>query len=921
MRNICSIFLLSFLFVQSFGQNNYWQQKVDYNISVKLNDVDHTLDGFIKISYSNQSPDTLHFIWFHVWPNAYKNDRTAFSEQMLENGNTSFYFSKQEERGYINQLDFRVNDIHAETEDHPNDIDIVKLVLPAPLKPGESILITTPFHIKLPYNFSRSGHIGQSYQVTQWYPKPAVYDRMGWHPMPYLDQGEFYSEFGNYDVHITLPANYVVAATGELQNVSEKEWLKTRASFTWKESRYRKKIKKGTYKTIRQLYPASATEEKTLHYKQDSVVDFAWFADKRCMADHDTAVLPSGKVVDVFSFYTTRSKPLWQNSLKEVKKALQFYSAEVGEYPYAVASIVQVDHKNTGGMEYPTIAAIAVNNEKELNAVISHEVGHNWFYNILATNERAYPWMDEGINTFYDYRYNNDTGKFSSQSLMKLAFESFVAAKKDQPAALPAQQYSFLNYGLSVYYKTAQWMRLLESKMGKAKFDAFIREYYRQWKFRHPYPEDFKSLLNEYTGSSADSLFDLLNKKGSLALPANRKYKPVFIGKTDADKKYNYISFAPALGYNLYDKFMIGGLVHNYTLPFRPFQFIAAPVYATGSKKLNGIVRATYSWRPDNGAIEQIEAGISAAKFSVNTYTDSAGKITYLQLAKLAPHIRVGFRNNDARSLLSRFAQFKIYHINRGQLNFSWDSVEMINKYAVLNKATTFAQLRYVTENSRALYPYRWELQFDMSKTFGRLAYTGNYFFNFPRNGGGLTVRWFAGKFFYVGDKTSAKRFETDAYQLNLSTPKGNEDYTYSNYFLGRNAFEGFFSQQVMMRDGGFKVRTDLLSDKVGKTDDWLGALNFTLSLHKKIPVKLFADIGTYSEAWKASDASRLLFDAGLQVSLLKDIVNIYVPVVYSKVYRDYFRSYPGNDFWQRISFSIDIQHISFKKMYPALPF
>lgn len=912
--------LLSFIMGQSFGQNNYWQQKVDYTITVTLNDVDHTLDGFIKISYSNQSPDTLHFIWFHIWPNAYKNDRTAFSEQMLENGNTSFYFSSREKRGYINQLDFRVNDIHAEVEDHPNDIDIIKLVLPAPLAPGKNILITTPFHVKLPYIFSRSGYTGQSYQVAQWYPKPAVYDRKGWHPMPYLDQGEFYSEPGNYDVMITLPENYAVAATGLLQDDKEKEWMKSRAAFSWKETKYRKKIRKGTYKTVRELFPASAAQNKTLHYKQDSVVDFAWFADKRFVVNSDTCILSSGKVINVYSFYTTASKERWGNSLTEVKKAIRHYSGALGEYPYANASVVEAAGKTIGGMEYPAIAAISVKTKDQLQEVISHEIGHNWFYGILASNERDHPWMDEGMNTFYDYRFTDDPEKFSAQNLMKLAFETMASAKKDQPAGLSSPRYSYLNYGLSVYYKTAAWMKLLESKTGKEQFDAMMKEYYEQWKFKHPYPEDLENIVKQYTNTATDSIFNLLTAKGSIVPESKRKYRLVFLGRPDAEKQYNYIGLAPAVGFNRYDKCMIGGIVHNYTLPFRNFQFAAVPLYATGSKKLNGIGRATYSWYTNNSIFEKIEAGISGAKFSEDAYTDSAGRNMHLLFKKVTPQVRVVFRNNDPRSMAKRYVQFKLHYINRDELIFSWDSIGMKNTYALSGKTTTIGQLRYVTENSRALYPYKWEVQLDITKSFGRVAYTGNYFFNFP-NKGGLDIRWFAGKFFYLGDKTSGKRFAADAYHLNMSAPKGYEDYTYSNYFLGRNEFEGFFSQQVMMRDGGFKVRTDLLSDKTGKTDDWLGSLNFTATLHPKFPVKIFADLGTYSEAWKTSDASRLLFDAGLQVSLLKDIVNIYVPVVYSKVYRDYFRSYPGNNFWQRISFSIDIQNISFKKIYPTLPF
>ena len=213
-------FLLFFFFVfQSstiFCQTNYWQQQVNYTIDVTLNDTEHTLDGYIKMDYYNNSPDTLNFIWLHIWPNAYKNDRTAFSDQLLENGRTDFYFSAEEKKGYINRFDFKVNGSVAQMQDHPEQQDIIKLILPQPLAPKSNIKIETPFHVKLPFNFSRGGHVEQAYQITQWYPKPAVYDRKGWHEMPYLDQGEFYSEFGNYEVQITLPANYVVAATGEL---------------------------------------------------------------------------------------------------------------------------------------------------------------------------------------------------------------------------------------------------------------------------------------------------------------------------------------------------------------------------------------------------------------------------------------------------------------------------------------------------------------------------------------------------------------------------------------------------------------------------------------------------------------------------------------------------------------------------------
>ena len=200
------------------GQQSYWQQETNYRIDVKLDDTTHSLDGFLRLEYVNNSPDTIFFIWFHLWPNAFKNDRTAFSEQLLQNGRTDFYFSDKEQRGYINRLDFRVDNATLKMEDHPSYIDVVKVHLLDPLLPHRKVEITTPFHVKIPKNFSRGGRTGRSYQITQWYPKPAVYDRTGWHPMPYLDQGEFYSEFGTFDVRVTVPKTYIVAATGALQN-------------------------------------------------------------------------------------------------------------------------------------------------------------------------------------------------------------------------------------------------------------------------------------------------------------------------------------------------------------------------------------------------------------------------------------------------------------------------------------------------------------------------------------------------------------------------------------------------------------------------------------------------------------------------------------------------------------------------------
>ncbi len=937
MRKITLLlFITQGILNKAFSQ--YWQQEVNYTIDVSLNDKEHTLTGYERIEYVNNSPDTLTYIWFHCWPNAYKNDKTAFTDQVLENGSTKFYFSDKEQKGYINRLDFKVNNVTAVAEDHPQHIDIVKIILPTPLPPGQKTTITTPFHVKLPYNFSRGGHDGQSYQATQWYPKPAVYDKNGWHPMPYLDQGEFYSEFGKFDVNITVPRNYVVAATGELQNEEEMNWLKTRSSFTWEPVKGKEKIAGGQMKTTYQLFPESATETKTLQYQQNNIHDFAWFADKRFIVNYDTCILNSGKVIDVVTYYTPKYKESWKNSINYSKDAVRHYSSLVGEYPYSIVQAVQGPESFGGGMEYPTITIISPGIDgKSLDKVIAHEIGHNWFYGILASNERTHPWMDEGINSYYDALYSD--GKYGKQAqLERIAFETKAVTKTDQPIELSSERFSASNYGLVTYYKTAEWIRYLESELGTDAFMKAMQEYYRRWQFKHPQPEDFKKVIEESSGKNLDTVFSYLNKKGILPNQQRTGTTTAFIFNIKSLTNYGkkptkeLILFGPAIGINSYDKIMLGAFITNLKLPPPNFQFLLAPMYATGSKKLTGLGFASYSFYP-NSVFAGIDIGISGSTYTMDQFTDQDGKKISLNFTKIVPGVKFTLQQKDPRKNSNRFIQFRSFMINEEGFRSRRDTVivgidtTISTKYNIFNQDRTINQMRLVVENYRALYPYRGELKIEQGKYFIRAGFTGNYFFNYVKQGG-LDVRLFAGKFFYTGSKTSTKQFATDRYHLNMSGPNGYEDYTYSDYFAGRNKFQGILSQQMMIRDGAFKVRTDLLSEKVAKTDNWLIAANFSTTIPAginplnilpfKIPLKLFFDIGTYAEAWKQkAETDRFLFDAGLHIPLLKETINIYIPLLYSNVYGNYFKStiIKKERFWKKITFSIDISNFSFRKI------
>ncbi len=935
------------LSVASYAQ--YWQQQVNYTIDVSLNDKEHSLDGFEKITYINNSPDTLHFIWFHVWPNAFKNDKTAFSEQLLLNKRTDFYFSNKEQRGYINRLDFKVNGITAQTADHPQYIDIIKLLLPTPLLPGGTAAINTPFHVQLPENFSRGGHNGQAYQVTQWFPKPAVYDSKGWHPMPYLDLGEFYSEFGNYDVRITVPENYVVAATGELQNEEEKEWLKKRAAFDWEPVISKTTVKKGSYRQVKktvQPYPASASANKTLQFIQQNVTDFAWFADKRFIVNQDTVQLASGRTVIAYSYYLPGKEGYWKNSPAYIKRAIRFRSAVMGEYPYNVVSAVEAKMGVEGGMEYPTITSISpAGSAEELENVIEHEVGHNWLQGILASNERDYPWMDEGMNTYYDNRYaasgNMNTTRVNKgflqqrlpQNFEPLLLQSLTARQKDQPINLPSEKFTPLNYLVSSYYKTGQWMKLLEEQLGTAMFDSCMKTYYRQWQFRHPYPADLKEVIAQVSGKNTDSLFTLLDKKGGLPPVAKRVLKPVaFFNFTNTDK-YSYLNILPAAGYNQYDQFMIGAMVHNYNFPSEKFQFLAAPLYATGSKTLSGLGRLSYTSYP-SPRIEKIVYYLAGEKFSTNTSLDTLGNKVFENFSKLAPGVRVYLKQPALSSVTSSFDLKGFFIKEKSFDKFMSKTGDTINSYptAFSNTNRWLMQLSWDYINTRALYPCQYQVQWQQGQHFYRLNLNANYFFNYAKSGG-LNVRAFAAKFGYIGGKNN----DAYLYQPKLLGVRGEEDYTYSNYFIGRSASganngvvdnKGLGARQIMIRDGGFKLILDQYDYLQGRSENWVAAVNFTSTLPasifpEKFPLKLFFDIGTFSEAWKPGTlTSRFLYTGGLQLSLFKNVLNIYLPLLYSSNFKNELKSlYPKNRLLKNISFSIDIQNFRLGKINKHLDF
>ncbi len=506
------------------AQEVYFQQEVNFTIRVRLDDQQHKLHAFQSVEYINNSPDSLTFIYFHLWPNAYDNNKTALARQLFRTEGRQLLFADPELRGYIDSLDFQSQGMRLIWKQLRDTVDICKVFLQKPLRPGDTVVITTPFCVKIPKGVtSRLGHIGQSYQISQWFPKPAVYDHSGWNEMPYLDQGEFYSEFGRYTVSITLPENYIVAASAELQNKNELNILNQLAADTaWKTTLNFGKI----------AFPPSSANLKTLLYHGNQIHDLAWFADKRYHVMKGKVVLPnSGREVAIQIITTEHQAHLWKNALDYASRAIGQFSVWIGDYPYKSFTVVQSSLTAGSGMEYPGLAVIGITQDAySLDEVIAHEAVHNWFYSALGSNERMFPYMDESIASAYEIRYmqkyypgkklwevyfkNKKMARFFNlhqmpvERMAELEWLKQARNNLEQPINSTTNDFSDNNYGTMVYNKGAIGFNYLRAYLGDSIFDLSMQTYYQQWKFRHPQPHNLREVFENNTDKDVDWFFN-----------------------------------------------------------------------------------------------------------------------------------------------------------------------------------------------------------------------------------------------------------------------------------------------------------------------------------------------------------------------------------------------------------------------------
>ncbi|NJB86761.1 hypothetical protein GGR26_002538 [Lewinella marina] len=891
MRLILLLLLAGPLLAQD-GQ--YFQQSVDYGINARLDDRDHVLHAELRLGYINHAPRALDSIVFHLWPRAFSGDNTAFARQQLRNRSTDFHFAPPAARGTLDSLDFRV-DSHPARFAYTADPDVGVLYLNEPLRPGATAAITTPFRVKIPESFSRLGHVGESYQLTQWYPKPAVYDRDGWHPMPYLDQGEFYSEFGSFRVTLDLPANYVVAATGVLQDQEERAWLLARADSTRRALAGRRDLPSGY---VDESFPPSAAERKTLTYTAKGVHDFAWFADKRFMVLHDTLELADSPgtrgPADVWAFFTETEAALWKDATDYLKRAVRFYSDHLGPYPYPQVTGVQSALSAGAGMEYPMITVIGRSyTAYGLDEVLAHEIGHNWFYGILGSNERDHPWMDEGLNSYYEGRYTRQfyPERRGRQQVIPgrevetdaLAYHYLARLGRDQAPDTPIDQLSAFNYWISAYSKPELVLQAVEERVGTEALDAAFRDYYAAWKFRHPRPTDFFAALaplgvDDYVRDAMTSTTaGEFNRAARSADRSPGLSPPKLALITDAASERPQLFVSPLLGFNENDGVLAGLALHNRTLEPRRLEWLVAPLYGFASKELAGFAGARYRVVRPAEWLQQVVVGGGVQRFS--DFDPPA-------VDRLYGYDRWALRSDfyldhPASSQRSSRLYSQLIRLDRRRPDFG-DGGVLLDRAETLT--THFLRAGYAARVEREINPVAYGVQLEYrnggAQQFPAADYlrldatlTGGYQYQADK-----FLRWrLFGGYFLQHDLREGNTAPSVSLSL---VDNAASDYAYDDLYLGRSQ-DGWYQQQLGERQGGFRAPV-AAAFPFGRSNDYLAAVNLDGDLPFPGPIGVFLDAGAYGyrPTLSSAQSNAVRWVGGLSVNLFQDQFRLFVPLL-----------------------------------------
>lgn len=504
--------------------HEYWQQKADYNISLKLDDEKQTVTGEETITYYNQSPDNLKYLWLQLDQNvrAQGSDRSLTSTGAME-GYKNFSALERLHNEFDGGFKITsVQDASGKKLEHTIVKTMMRIDLPTPLKSGGKV----SFKVKWWYNINDRMQIGGRsgyeyfekddnylYTIAQFYPRMCVYsDNQGWQHKQFLGRGEFTLTFGDYLVNITVPSDHVVAATGELQNAKNVLTASQRSLFQ-KARTASEPVIIVSQEDAEKAEKKKSRKYKTWTFKAKNVRDFAFASSRKFIWDA-IGVKIGGKTVMAMSYYPKEGNPLWETySTKVVAHTIKTYSKFTVDYNYPVAISV---HANRIGMEYPMICFNGGRPEEDgtysagtkhgMISVIVHEVGHNFFPMIINSDERQWTWMDEGLNTFVQFLTEREWDKnYPARRGPAHKIVDYMAGDKNNIAPIMTNSESIFQFGANAYAKPATALNILrETILGRELFDYAFKEYCTRWAFKHPTPADFFRTMEDASGVDLD---------------------------------------------------------------------------------------------------------------------------------------------------------------------------------------------------------------------------------------------------------------------------------------------------------------------------------------------------------------------------------------------------------------------------------
>lgn len=480
--------------------HKYWQNSADYQLNVSLDETKNEITGSADITYTNNSPDQLGFLWLQLDQNLFAKDSRGNAVVPLS-GSRNGAHGETFDGGYkIKSVKYDGKDVKYTITDTKMQIDLPKVLKAnggvAKLKIEYSFLSPKYGSDRMGVEDTKNGKI---FTIAQWYPRMCVYDDvMGWNTLPYLGASEFYLEYGTLSANITVPANHYVVASGELLN--EREVYSKDEISRWNEA-------KNSEKAVI-IHPESEIGKntksgtKTWKFKIESARDFAWASSAAFIIDAARINLPSGKKSLAISAYPVESAgdKAWGRSTEYTKAAIEHYSQKWFEYPYPAATNVA---GNEGGMEYPGIVFCHMNSKGEaLWGVTDHEFGHTWFPMIVGSNERLFAWMDEGFNTFINGLSTEAFNKgeyYRKQDIGKMG--PFVLNDNFEQVMVGPDNMKERSIGALAYFKPGMGLDILrESVLGPERFDKAFRTYVDRWAFKHPTPWDFFHTMENVSG-------------------------------------------------------------------------------------------------------------------------------------------------------------------------------------------------------------------------------------------------------------------------------------------------------------------------------------------------------------------------------------------------------------------------------------